>query len=306
MLNLYGIVQIIVYLAIVVFVVGVAAKVRRYATAPMHLRWELYPVPHDKGRAYGGSYLEAADWWAKPRETSFLAMVAEMLSEMLLIKTLWHKNRSQWFFSFPFHVGLYFLIAFVVLLIIGALVQIAGAPVAVSAGFWSAVLVYVTLIVGVVGLIGATIGALGLLYRRLTDPNLRVYSTLADYFNLVFLLAIFVSAWVAGFTVDGSFSLLRGFFQGLITANPTFGATPVAIEVLLVALFMLYLPFTHMTHFVGKFFTWHQVRWDDAPNLRGDGMSRRIAANLQRPLSWSAPHIQKDKRWVDVAQEETK
>ena len=43
---------------------------------PMHVRWELYPVAHEKGRAsYGGSYFEEVDWWTKPREVDKLGEV---------------------------------------------------------------------------------------------------------------------------------------------------------------------------------------------------------------------------------------
>ena len=39
----------------------------------MHVRWELYPVPHEAQKAhYGGSYLEESEWWKKPREVSLL------------------------------------------------------------------------------------------------------------------------------------------------------------------------------------------------------------------------------------------
>ena len=73
---------------------------------------------------------------------------------------------------------------------------------------------------------------------------------------------------------------------------------------LLVGLFLAYLPWSHMTHFFAKYFTWHSVRWDDAPNLAGrfDAKAGRL---LERPITWSAPHIRGDgrKTWGDVVHE---
>ena len=60
------------YLTTAVFIVGVVKRVVAYRRNPQHLRWELYPVPHEGGgrAAYGGGYLEEVDWWQKPREVS--------------------------------------------------------------------------------------------------------------------------------------------------------------------------------------------------------------------------------------------
>ncbi|MDA8219262.1 MAG: respiratory nitrate reductase subunit gamma [Dehalococcoidales bacterium] len=299
--------QLLTYLAVLVLLGGIAAKIVKYAKAPMHLRWELYPIPHEQGKeGYGGSYMEEPDWWTKPRESDMVAEVRAMLEEMLLIKALWHNNRAQWYASFPFHGGLYLLIGFVVLLLIGAVLEVAGLTVAASGNVILVLLHYLTIVVGVVGLASSIFGAAYLLYRRFTDENLRQYSSPSDYFNLIFLLVVFGTAAVAWATVDPSFSALRGFVRGIITLSPVSVPALVSAEVVFVTLFMIYMPFTHMLHFVAKYFTWHQVRWDDSPNIRGSAVSGRIMANLTKPVSWSAPHIQKGKSWAEVATEENK
>ena len=64
------IIQLVTYVSVVVAIIAMIAKAMRYINAPEHFRWELYPVPHEKGRAeYGGSYLEELDWWPKPRHS---------------------------------------------------------------------------------------------------------------------------------------------------------------------------------------------------------------------------------------------
>jgi hypothetical protein len=48
------------YAAVFVFAVGCIGRVLQYARAPIHLRWELYPVPHETPERvkHGGSYFE--------------------------------------------------------------------------------------------------------------------------------------------------------------------------------------------------------------------------------------------------------
>ena len=61
----------VTYLCVAVFLGAVISRFLKIQRLPIHLRWELYPVAHEKGRAeYGGSYLEESNWWTKPRESS--------------------------------------------------------------------------------------------------------------------------------------------------------------------------------------------------------------------------------------------
>jgi len=58
-----------------------------------------------------------------------------------------------------------------------------------------------------------------------------------------------------------------------------------------------------MMHFVAKYFTYHQVRWDDAPLVRGGPLEQELEQLLQQQVTWSAAHIGADggKNWVEVA-----
>ena len=66
---------------------------------------------------------------------------------------------------------------------------------------------------------------------------------------------------------------------------------------------MAYIPLTHMSHFVAKYFTYHSIRWDDMPSARADDIRKKIAEYLAYRPGWSAPHIRGDgkKTWVDIA-----
>jgi hypothetical protein len=48
---------------------------------------------------------------------------------------------------------------------------------------------------------------------------------------------------------------------------------------------------------------YHQLRWDDVPNVRGSEVERRVKELLERPVTWSGPHIPPGKRWKEVASE---
>ena len=103
---------VVAYVAIGVFVVAVVARFLMWKRMPMHLRWELYPVPHEGKRAeYGGSYLEEVDWWKKPREQDKVAELNAMATEIFFLVALREHNKKLWWRSFPFHFGIYLVIA---------------------------------------------------------------------------------------------------------------------------------------------------------------------------------------------------
>jgi nitrate reductase gamma subunit len=298
------------YASVAVFVVAIAVRAVRIARLPLHLRWELYPVAHEKGRAsYGGSYLEEPEWWTKPRPASLLGELRVMVAEIVLLAGVWEHNRRHWLRSFPFHFGLYLLATLVALLAAGGITVAAGGRVAADGGWGGRALHLITPIVGYVGLGLALLGALALLIRRSVEPDYRAYTKKADYFNLAFFVTTLGVALVAHLAADPQFAGLRGFFARLVTfdfAQPRTGASLAAVSVTEVALgsvLLAYIPLTHMSHFFTKWFMYHDIRWSDEPNLPGGKIERQVNAALQYPVSWAAPHIRGDgrKTWLEVA-----
>ncbi len=159
-LNLYA------YVAILIFLVATIYRVIRVASTPVHLRWELYPVPHEGGKKakYGGSYFEETDWWTKARHSSMLSELRVMIPEILFLKAVWEHNRSLWFWSWGFPFGLYLATGLVTLSIISALV---GA----TTGFGQ-LLVTVSGLMALGGYFLGAVGSAGLILKRLTDPKL--------------------------------------------------------------------------------------------------------------------------------------
>ena len=295
--------QLLMYVAYAVFFIGVAYRAYRMANMPVHLRWDLYPIPHEKGKSeYGGSYYEEVDWWTKPAEVSLSNEFKEMSKEIVFIQSMYHNNRPLWIFSFPFHFGLYLSIVFVLLVFFGGLLTVLGVDVtAASANIFGRAVHYITLPFGIVGAILGALGALGLLVSRFAQTELRRTSVWPDYFNLILLFAVFASGLLVWASQDVSYSALRVFIGDLISFKHTPAvSTWFAVHMVLAAAFLIYLPFTHMTHFVGKYFTYHKVRWEDHPNIRGSELEKRITEALGYKIDWAAPHIKKG-TWADAA-----
>ncbi|MFH1919719.1 MAG: respiratory nitrate reductase subunit gamma, partial [Planctomycetota bacterium] len=215
-----SILLVITYVSAAVFLAAIVVRSMKIARLPIHLRWELYPVAHEKGRAsYGGSYLEESDWWTKPRKPSLAGELKVMIPEILLLAAVWEHNRKHWFRSFPFHFGLYLLAGLIALLLLGGIAVAAGADVSASAGLAGSVLHHLTYLVGYAGLGLGLAGAAALLARRTFDEDYREYTKKADYFNLGFFVVTFAVALAAHAVADPGFAALRGYFARLVTFN---------------------------------------------------------------------------------------
>ncbi|MEJ2187222.1 MAG: respiratory nitrate reductase subunit gamma [Gemmatimonadota bacterium] len=294
---------VLCYGLLAVFLAGFLGRSIWIARLPVHLRWELAPVPKEKTRGrYGGSYFETYEWWKQPREESLLGELVYMGKEIVFLKALWEHNRKVWWFSFPFHVGLYLLMAATGVLVLGGLLTVAGAA-TVGETLLHA---WLPVLVGVGCGLGA-VGALGLFASRLARWDLRAMTSGVAYFNLVLLLAVFVTGGLAVLTVPDFGAEVAGFAGKLLRADAS-AALPglLAGHVLVSVAFLAYLPFSQMMHFVAKYFTYHQVRWDDEPMAAGSHLEKEVLELLKQPVTWSAPHLKADgvKNWVDVATEE--
>ena len=292
------VVYLFAWLGALTFGAGTVAAILRHARAPMHLRWELYPVPHEapERARHGGSRFEESNWWRKRQRRHLAGELKAMLPEMLFLVGLREHNRSLWYRSFPFHFGLYLLAAATGLLAAG------GAVLAFGPGLSIGAREAVTLGWAALGLPGAVLcmaGSLGLLHARLTQPKLRSYSTPADYFNLA-AFTVTVAVLTLGCLAQGPGTL--EVVAGLLAFDTRVAiAAPLAGALVLASLLLAYIPFTHMAHFVAKWFTYHQVRWDDA--AAGARARAKMSEYLTYRPTWSARHVEADgtKTWADVA-----
>jgi hypothetical protein len=110
---------------------------------------------------------------------------------------------------------------------------------------------------------------------------------------------------VASVDYFGGFS---SFFGALLSADTSIVLpTAMATHLVVGLVFLAYLPFTQMMHFVAKYFTYHAVRWNDEPIVVGGRLEKKVKKLLDQPVTWSGPHVHADgkKTWVDIATEET-
>ena len=298
-----AVLQLTTYVLCAIIVITFSAELFKYAKMPTHLRWELYPLAGEKNRPWGGSYLEESEWWTKPIEEKSLWGEAKFIgSEVLLFKEYYHRKRGYWYLVYPFHMGVFLFAGFCLLLIVGALTMLGGVAVTAEAtSTWGRIIYYATLISGGAGLILAFIGTASLLIRRRVDVNLRPYTRRVEYFNLFFILAVFLTGLLSWALYDLTFATAREYVKGLVTFSSVGSIEPLmATHIILLLMLLAYIPFTNMTHFFAKFFAYHFVRWDDVPNLRGSKLESRLGPLLNQPLSWSASHIQAIGRWSDI------
>jgi len=268
------------------FIVLVAIKYYKIATLPLNLRWEVYPVPHETGekRYYGGSYMEQLDWAMKPRSTSLVAELAEMGSEIFLLKRVREHNPYHlWPFSMAMHWGLYLL-----LLWIGFLAVRIYIPTLTS----------LSVLVGIMAFILGIIGTLGLIVKRATKRELSLYTAPIDYFNLMFLAAIFGMGFLS-WLADPFFSHHQSYIGSLLLLRPTSVSPMVVTMFLLLQVFAIYMPFSKLIHYVMKHFTFSETLWDNELNVRGSPRDKRIQRQLSYIVNWSGPHIVRGKTWLE-------
>lgn len=286
--------EIFVYVTVAAFIVFTVVKAINLAKMPMHNRWELYPVPKEKGRnKYGGSYYEEVLWWQKPRQTSFIDEIVDMFKEIFFIKKLFDNQRPFWWLSYAMHLGFYFLIAWAVLLFFGGITEIYGVTVAAGNGWWATLLFYLIFLTGVLGGGLAAVGSLALLIKRLADPTFKIYTTPQEYFNLIFIFVVALTGiilWTGDPTFAGAISMAASLLS--LEALPPLGGL-MRLHLVLLGLLLIYIPISKMSHYVGKFFTYHKVFWDNEPNLPNSPIMKAVEEGQKyKPrLSWSAPHI---------------
>jgi nitrate reductase gamma subunit len=277
-----------VWLAVASFVGGCAIRALKYMRAPIHLRWDLYPVAHEPRRDHGGSYLEEKDWWTKPLRKSLLGEIVTMAEEIVVLKGVWDNNRRLWWGSMPFHWGLYLLVVTTVGLV----------PLAL--GLHLGWLVSVLGVLAVAGGALLTVGAVVLLATRSTSARLKPYTTPLDRLNLAVFAAFGALCVVVAASAQGMAPVVEGL--GMMARMRPADATPILLVQMAVGgLIILYLPFTRMIHFFSKYFLYHEVRWDDAPVKAGSAMEARLRAALNFGVDWRAEHVRTGRTWAEVA-----
>jgi len=272
------------YGSILFFIVAVALRIVRTVKAPVHLHWELYK---------GSSVYEATDWWTKTH-SSFVEKLCSMALDLLTLREFYHRNRRFWYPLIVFHIGLYLLILWHAWLFVRAVVM--NVETASAFGWvWGTFSTFLTFVGGVV-----------ILWMRVTDKELRIYYPPIHYIKWVFvLLTLLGGVYAVDVHFGSKMPALLKYVREQVTfadfehkLHPAFGP---ALHIAFASAWLVYLPFSHVFQVFFRYY--HYLRWDDVPNARGSEIEQRIKEQLERPVTWSAPHIPSGKRWKEIASE---
>lgn len=293
------------YLAVLGFVCLAFFKIRKYFRAsPLHIRWELYPVPHEgpDRASYGGSYMEEENWWMRKRYVDQWCDIRSMLQEILFLHATYENNPALWVRTYPFHLGMYLLMGGTILLVFAVLLELCGTSPN------SGLLILLGNIVNATSLFGGfcvSVGGIALILRRRRDAGLRKYTTREQYINLGGFSLFGILTMLAWVFNPCYYDLANEFVYNLFTGN--FAPLPsvfFALNMLTGFFLLISIPITNMGHLIMKYFLYHNIRWDDEATVYSMKNRKKIREMLRFPVSWSAPHIAGDglpKTWLDVA-----
>ena len=160
---------LLAWASVIIFFAVALYKIVKVARAPLGVRWEVYPVPHEEGekRHYGGSYMEEVGWAKSHKKASVAAtLIPELLeigAEVLVLKRVRAHNRfGIWPFSMCMHWGIYLTVAWVGLLVLDVIVgNLTGFT------LFSQIALYLGPVAFSLGIIGAA----GLAVRRASRPR---------------------------------------------------------------------------------------------------------------------------------------
>ena len=206
------------YGATLVLVLGVALRIRRYATVPAPLKIPTTPAP-----------------------TNRTGVALRMLRELTLFESLFKSNKWIWLFGWMFHFGL--------LLVLLRHLRYFTDPVWGWVAFLQPYGKYASLMM--------VIGLLGLWFRRLAVDRVRYISALSDHLMLALLIAIGATGIAMTFAVGTDVVAVKAFFLGLMWFDwQTLPSDPLLyLHLVLVALLMLVFPFSKLLHAPGVFFS---------------------------------------------------
>ncbi len=279
-----GLILFIFYGSIVFFIIFSILRVKKCINAPIHLHWELYK---------GSSIYEASEWWDKSYST-FKHKVYELLLEIIFLRDFYHRNKRFWYPLYLFHIGLYSLFLWHIWLFFRS---ISGSIETVSNVGW---------IWGTISTIITFIGGIIILFLRIWDEELKIYYTPIHYIKWIFvLLTLAGGIYAVDIHFQSNMFLLLKYVKEQVTfadfekkLHPSFGP---ALHIMFASMWLIYLPFSHVYNLFFRYY--HYLRWDDVPTKKGSKIERRIKENLDRPVSWSAPHIKPRKQWRDAVSE---
>ncbi|MHB8471913.1 MAG: respiratory nitrate reductase subunit gamma [Gammaproteobacteria bacterium] len=224
------------YVATLIFVLGLAFRIRLYARTPAPLKIPTMPAPLTQA-----------------------GVTMRMAREVVLFESLFKSNKWTWIFGWLFHFSL--VLAFLRHL------RYAMSPDNI---FWPLVNLEVVQSFGRYAGYGILVGLLGLFGRRIFVERVRYISAPSDYLMLVLLFAIAGTGMLMSFVSHTDIVSLKEFVLGLMYFEwHSLPADPLLlVHLALVASLMIIFPFSKLLHAPGVFFSPTRNQADNSRDKR--------------------------------------
>ncbi len=206
------------YIAAAILVVGVGARIAKYARTPAPLKIPTTPAPITTG-----------------------GVVWRMFREVVFFHSLFRSNKWTWLFGWIFHFSL--------LLVLMRHVRYFQA----DTWFW----VNLVQPFGKYASFGMVIGLAGLWGRRFLVDRVRYISAPSDHLMLALLIGIGISGMMMTFVSHTDIVMVKAFFLGMMRFSPTELPTDpiLLVHLFLVASLMIIFPISKLLHAPGVFFS---------------------------------------------------
>jgi len=208
----------VLYVAVLVFLLGLARKIWRYARTPAPLKIPTTPAP-----------------------TTRFGVVLRLLREIVFFESLFKASKWTWVFGWLFHAGL--------LLALLAHLRYFTEPV----WWWVALLAPLSKYAGLAMLVGL----LGLLARRIFVDRVRYISAPSDFLMLILLMTIAGTGLSMRFFLHTDIVSVKQFALGLVRFQWQSVPSDLLLflHLILVALLVFIFPFSKLLHAPGLLFS---------------------------------------------------
>ncbi|MCX7880687.1 MAG: hypothetical protein N2517_08495 [Ignavibacteria bacterium] len=277
-------------LSLSIFLLATIGKIVKILKLPVNLRVELYPIPGDEIKGINYNNHQQNIHIFRNFSRNLIKELIYIFEEVVFLKSVWKNNRLLWFGAISLHIGVYLYFALLFLVIIKIFL------------FMS-----LTLPLDVITFVSSIMGCLGavfLIFLRILNRNYRIYSKPSHFFNLVLLSILFFSFLLWVLKRESFASEYIAFYSGLLTFTQFKEISFFAIfHFIVLALFLAYLPFSQMNHFVIKFFTFHKMRWETKTTFEDRKLKEKIMEQWKYPINWTAPHVVEggSKTWLALS-----
>lgn len=269
-------------------ILGLIIKFYQISSMPLNVRWEIYPVPHES-KKYGGSYLEEVDWAKKPINKNIIGEFIEPAKEIFLLHRVKKFNPyGLWLWSLMLHWGIWLIFLWIAIITLNSLFKISD--------------IMPLSFIPLVSYLSGLLGCLGLIVKRISNINLKLYTAPIDYFNLLFLFLLFGSGLLMLIN-DPALSETKAYIDGIFSLDIPLESISwfTILHFIILELFILYIPFSRFFHGPVKFFTFHSILWDDQYQTKNSKIEKKVTEQLNYKLRWSGPHIVSEESWLENA-----